>query len=109
MAKNAKKKGNAGTKAKARKAKPHVKAKRAAKVQKKAAKRAVKANVAIAGTAAAHTALDLNEAIGDDATVERAFGPPDTDSGLDPSEEKNILDALDADEAEYDEEVGALD
>lgn len=78
--------GKGKAKAKARKASAHVTARRVAKATRKAEKRAAKGKGK--GT----------------ITVTR----PDTDSGLDPAEEKhalNVLNALDADEQQFAEDV----
>lgn len=99
MAKNRKRKGSATVKAKARKAKAHVTAKRVARVAKKTMRierqrrPQRRDEIETAGAAFAATG----------ATSGQVVVPPDTDSGMGPSEEKQVLDALDEDAREVDE------
>lgn len=110
MANSKKRKSNAKAAAKARKAKPHVKARRAKRVEKKRVKRARPmpgarrelANEAV--TTELHTAKAVMAAAGG-AMVEAIAEPPATTSGLDPSEEKEILNALDEDYDPSDDDI----
>lgn len=125
MANSKKRKSNAKAAAKARKAKPHVKARRAKRVEKKRVKRArpmlgAKAAKAMrdvygdvpqpedvsrtAVTTELHTAKAVMAAAGG-AMVEAIAEPPATSSGLDPSEEKEILNALDEDYDPSDDDI----
>lgn len=102
MVKNSKKsKGAAAARGKARKATPHVRARRAKRVAKKQARRAAPTmSVQDEQRQRLQDALDAAPGGAQGAVAE----PPDTDSGLEPSEKKEILNALDADADEYDDD-----
>lgn len=83
------------------KAKASVTARRAKRTQRNAVRRASK------GVARQRRVADARQAA-EQATgqrAERVAAPPDTVSGLEPSEEKQVLDALDADEREFEDDV----
>lgn len=83
------KKGRARARSASRKALTHVKARRVARVAKKQAKRQTKNVAPVAPVAGAE--------------VERTVELPDIDN----EREKDILDALDVDEQQFEDEVGA--
>lgn len=97
MAKSKKQQGNAAAKGKARKARPHVVARRAKRVAKKQTKQSTPARRKRDVQRQPSVGEEVDTVL-DGKRIEREVKPPDTDSGLEPGEEKAILNALDADD-----------